>query len=174
MVLAAVAMTKSDRKFTNKEDFMNSKSPIWWNDFSADNRIHWIKNAPNKFFDMHFQRISAGNVRLRSLFLDIAGDIDRVRRRCSKNNKNSTRIRRRTDEFDTKIENITNFSGDSDPMNKTINVLGRKLRGNISDDIQHFIGHQGRFIMEEIYRKGDNCEFIGVRLVSTMIKYIQN
>lgn len=168
MVLVAVALAKSDRKFTNKEDFMNSKTPSWWNDFSAGERIHWIKNAPNKFFDMHFQRISAGNVRLKSLFLDIAGDIDRIRRRCPKNNKNTTRMRRRTDEFDTQIENNIGLNEDSDPMNEKINILGRKLRGDIAGDIQHFISHQGRFIMEEIYRKGGNCEFTGVRLVSIL------
>ena len=169
MVLVAVALAKSDRKFTNKEDFMNSKTPGWWNDFSADKRMHWIKNAPNKFFDMHFQRISAGNVRLRSLFLDIAGDIDRIRSRCSKNNKNTIRMRRRTDEFNAQMENINETIGlneDSDPMNEKINILGRKLRGDIAGDIHNFISHQGRFIMEEIYRKGGNCEFIGVRLVS--------
>ena len=168
MVLVAVALAKSDRKFTNKEDFMNSKTPSWWNDFSPEKRMNWIKNAPSKFFDMHFQRISAGNVRLRSLFLDIAGDIDRIRSRCSKNNKNTIRVRRRTEEFNDRIENINDavINEDSDPMNEKINILGRKLRGDIAGDIQHFISHQGRFIMEEIYRKGGNCEFIGVRLVS--------
>lgn len=170
MVLVAVALAKSDRKFTNKEDFMNSKTPSWWNDFSAEKRMNWIKNAPSKFFDMHFQRVSAGNVRLRSLFLDIAGDIDRIRTRCSKNNKNTIRVRRRTEEFNGRIENINDavINEDSDPMNEKINILGRKLRGDIAGDIQHFISHQGRFIMEEIYRKGGNCEFIGVRLVSIL------
>lgn len=171
VVLTAVALAKSDRKFTNKEDFMNSKTPTWWKDFSADKRMYWIQNAPNKFFDMHFPRISAGNVRLRALFLDIAEDVDRIRGRCRKNNKNNIRMRRRTDEFRGPLLNGSNISGmelddDSDPMSEQINILGRKLRGDIAGDIHNFVSHQGRFIMEEIYRKGGNCEFVGVRLVS--------
>ena len=78
-------------------------------------------------------------------------------------------MRRRTDEFNAQMENINETIGlneDSDPMNEKINILGRKLRGDIAGDIHNFISHQGRFIMEEIYRKGGNCEFIGVRLVS--------
>ena len=168
MVLAAIISAKSDRKFTNKEDFMNSKTPSWWKDFSADKRMNWIKNAPIKFFNMHFPRISSGNVRLRALFLDIAGDMDRIRGRCR--NNNNIRTRRRTDEFKPPIENETNFDmgldDDSDPMGEKINILGRKLRGDIASDIHNFVSHQGRFIMEEIYRKGRNCEFVGVRLVS--------
>ena len=162
--LAAIVAGQGERKFTNKPSFMTGATPAWWNKHSADNRMKFITDSVAKYFEMHFPEDSKAVQKLQPLFEDAIGDMDRVRGSCAGGRK------RRDDEEGAKEgdneeeeEEETDFM-EADPAQKST----RKVTGDIKKDTHKFVTAQGRFVKEEIYNKGGECEHIGLRMLTRL------
>ena len=164
--LAAVAVNAQeddDKKFSNKNTFMVSNPPKWWNKHSADKRMEWLEKNTNKFFNMHFDGMKAED-NLKPLFEDLLDDAARIKTECSQ--LGNRKRRAFTADEDEGQEDAVADEGD--PMAPDTSAANgtRKVTGDIKNDAKKYTLNVARWIKYEVYDLGGECEFLGKRMVS--------
>jgi len=162
--LAAVAVNAQeddDKKFSNKNTFMVSNPPQWWNKHTAQKRMDWNVKNTNKFFSMHFAGMKAED-NLKPLFEDLLEDAARIKTECSQ--LGNRKRRAFTADEEEHQEDATADEGD--PMTTTSASDGtRKVTGDIKADAKKYTLNVARWIKYEVYDLGGECEFLGKRML---------
>jgi len=162
--LAAVAVNAQeddDKKFSNKNTFMVSNPPKWWNKHSSDKRMDWLEKNTNKFFSMHFDGLTAES-QLKPLFEDLLEDATRIKTECSQLGNRKRRA------FTADEEEGQEYAVDDegDPMDNQSAAGGtRKVTGDIKADAKKYTLNVARWIKYEVYDLGGECEFLGKRML---------
>ena len=159
--LAAVtanALEDPDRKFTNKNTFMVSNPPKWWNKHSAEKRHQQLERNTDRFFDSHFPGMKAED-NLKLLFVDLISDAARIKGSCEQDSSRKRRAFTDKEEGDDEEADVD----DEDPM--TVGTNTRKVVGEIVPDAKKYALNVARWIKYEVYDLGGECEFLGLRMV---------
>ena len=167
--LAAVAVNAQegddDKKFSNKNGFMNSSPPKWWNKHSSDKRMEWLEKNTNKFFKMHFDGTKAED-NLKPLFEDLIADARRIEISCDSSDVSR---KRRAFSADDEEENDDGdaTADEGDPMDADTSAANgtRKVTGAIKKDAKRHSLNIARWIKYQVYDQGGECEFLGLRMV---------
>jgi len=162
LAAAAVnALEDPDRKYTNKNTFMVSKPPKWWNKHSADKRHEMLEKNTNRFFSTHFPGMLAES-NLKPLFEDLIADAERIKGSCEPGPSRKRRGFTATEEGD----NVDATDDDTDPLEDDSNSKTRKVVGEIKADAQKYALNVARWIKYEVYDLGGECEFLGLRMLT--------
>ena len=135
-----------ERKYSDKEEFMNSAKPSWWEDHSAEARFSWLQTSNEVFFSKYFSGLKAFD-KLKPLYVDLIQDAKRISSECTQ----GSRKRRNTEEGDDLLDNI--------------------VVDDIIQDIENLPLSIARWIKYEVHDLGGECEFLGERMVSLSILF---
>jgi len=166
--LAAVAVNAQeddDKKFSNKNTFMVSNPPKWWNKHSADKRMEWLEKNTNKFFKMHFDGTKAED-NLKPLFEDLIADAKRIEISCDSSDVSRKRRAFSADDEDENDDGDAT-ADEGDPMDADTSAANgtRKVTGAIKKDAKRHSLNIARWIKYQVYDQGGECEFLGLRMV---------
>lgn len=163
--LAAVtvnALDDPDRKYTNKNTFMVSNPPKWWNNHGAEKRHQQLVRNTDKLFDAHFPGMKAEE-KLKLLYEDLINDAFRIKGSCE---PGSSRKRRAfTDQEEGDDEAAAEEEVDQDPLEDDSNSKTRKVVGEINADAKKYNLNVARWIKYEVYDLGGECEFLGLKML---------
>ena len=166
--LAAVtvnALENPDRKYTNKNTFMVSNPPKWWNKHDAAKRHQQLERNTGKFFDAHFPDMKASN-RLKPLFADLIADAAKIKDSCEPGSSRRRRAFTAQMEGDDAV-----VEDDQDPLEDDSNSKTRKVVGEITSDAAKYALNVARWIKYEVYDLGGECEFLGFKMVRLKINF---
>ena len=160
LLAAASAAPDDDRKYVNKNSFMNSNPPRWWNKHSAAKRHEWLANNVEKFFDTHFGPDAKAQTRLKNMFVDAVEDLAVYKAKCEADG----RKRRDAEEHQGYTDGEAAEDG-QDPLDE-VQQDTRKVTGDIEADIVKLPLNIARWAKFEVFDLGGECKFLGKRAVS--------
>merc|ERR1712128_338218 len=156
-----------DKKFSNKNTFMVSNPPQWWNKHNAQKRMDWNVKNTNKFFSMHFAGMKAED-NLKPLFEDLLEDAARIKTECSQLGNR----KRRAFTADEEEGQEESTADEGDPMTATSASDGtRKVTGDIKADAKKYTLNVARWIKYEVYDLGGNASSLASECLSVLIVF---
>ena len=141
----AALVTADERKFTNKDDFMNAETPGWWTTKPAVDKMATLECKRADYFSTYF---GSTTPRIQQLWADAISDIEEVvnKRVCL----NDPSRRRRDAEEERGYNACTDWK-----------------QNDVWTDTDFFMKFVGTFVREVIYRDDQaHCQRLGYRIVS--------
>ena len=160
LLAAASANPDEDRKYVNKNSFMSSNPPRWWDNHSSQKRHDWLIKNVDKFFEAHFAPDGKAQKKLKPLFEDLIDDLEKYKANCNPD----ARKRREAEEQQGYTDGEAPEDGE-DPLDE-VEQGTRKVTGNIDKDITKLPLNIARWAKYEVFDLGGECRFFGRRAVS--------
>lgn len=175
VIALASANDDGDKKFVNKDNFMEAPTPAWWTNHPADKRANtYFKKTPKKFLEAWNLKSDAAAWESKFQFLkNMKGQLDMLinDKLCGRDAQAAS-----TESEDRKRRSVVNMLNSQDlsvdPVDlddaEDAGLAPRKIKGNdLETDINKMYMNMARYVVEEVLRTpvGRRCNKLGYRML---------
>ena len=177
LALASANDDGEDKKFVNKDNFMNAPTPDWWTNHPAEKRAKtYFKKTPKKFLEVWgIDGDSATWEKKFQFLLDTKKQLDNLIKKglCGRDAVEGSV----SEEEARRRRSVVNMLADEDLSVDPVDVMDaeeaglapRKVRGNdLTKDINKMYQNMARYVVEEVLKTqvGRRCNKVGYKMVS--------
>ena len=177
LALASASDDGEDKKFVNKDNFMDAPTPDWWTNHPAEKRAKtYFKKTPRKFLEVWgIDGDSATWEKKFKTLLDTKKQLDNLIEKglCGRDAVEASV----SEEEARRRRSVVSMLADQDLSVDPVDVMDaeeaglapRKVRGNdLKKDINKMFQNMARYVVEEVLKTqvGRRCNKTGYKMVS--------
>ena len=189
LALASASDDGEDKKYVNKDNFMDAPTPDWWTNHPAEKRAKtYFKKSPKKFLQAWIPEDYQSDWELKFRQLNKVRT-DKLNKLIEKNECGRDAVAGGATDDDEENErrrrSVVNMLASQDLSVDEVAIIDaeeaglapRKIRGeDLRKDINKMFGNMARYVVEEVLRtqNAKKCNRMGYRMVSTFIEFLTN